>query len=418
MKYKRKLIPVNLMNIPAMESWLTDMAAEGLFLHSLGPYRAKFTEGEPKKLAYRIEPIPAEDHGFYVNNIRNAFVSSKDGKKALTVEEKNSRMIELYDEFGWQYIYPINQLFCVFRAKEENTPELHTDPVAQSEAYGRIYQRQKKGLLLTLPFFLAMILWCLYLTFWDDNLYYSVTSGSSLWFCALGLSITVFALSREVKAFRHIRDRLQEGIAMEHDTDWQKHAGFYKTIIILYHILLLCFAFSGFYWTRQWWDMPLQDAKQPLPYVSLETIETDPNFVLNEYDGWDNEVRFTTSFLDPTQYEIRQDGTVPDRRWNDDSGIYSPSISVEYHDLRFEFLAKPFYDAMIKWHIYDETGFARIYDENIDEGVCYGEDGSKKILFRKGDKVMAFFYYGHDDVMAHLSEIIALTDITYSKDKL
>lgn len=34
MKYKRKLIPVNLMNIPAMESWLTDMAAEGLFLHS------------------------------------------------------------------------------------------------------------------------------------------------------------------------------------------------------------------------------------------------------------------------------------------------------------------------------------------------------------------------------------------------
>ena len=46
MKYKRKLIPVNLMNIPAMESWLSDMAAEGFYLHSLGPYVAKFTEGD------------------------------------------------------------------------------------------------------------------------------------------------------------------------------------------------------------------------------------------------------------------------------------------------------------------------------------------------------------------------------------
>ncbi|MBR2851796.1 MAG: DUF2812 domain-containing protein [Anaerotignum sp.] len=104
MKYKRKLIPVNLMNIPAMESWLTDMAAEGLFLHSLGPYIAKFTEGEPRKLAYRIEPLPVEDQGYYINNIRNAFASSKDGKKSLTVEEKNQRMVELYDEFGWEQV--------------------------------------------------------------------------------------------------------------------------------------------------------------------------------------------------------------------------------------------------------------------------------------------------------------------------
>lgn len=418
MKYKRKLIPVNPMHIPAMESWLSDLAAEGLYLHSLGPYFAKFTEGTPRKLAYRIEPVPVEDHGFYVNNIRNAFASAKGGKKPLTVEEKNRRMTELYDEFGWEQVCKMNQLFYIFRAKEEDTPELHTDPVAQSEAYERIYHRQKKGLLLTLPFFLAMILWCLYLTVWDDNLYYAVTSGSSLWFCAFGLFITILALSREVKSFRHIRDRLQAGIAMEHDADWQKHAPYYKIRFVLYHILLLCIAFSGFYWTGQWWDMPLDEAKQPLPYVSLKTIETDPNFVLGEYDGWDNEVRFTSSFFDPIQYEIRQDGTVPDKRWNDDSGIYSPSIKVEYHDLRFQFLAKPFYDAMVKWHIYDETGLTYIYDNNIDEGVCYGENDSKKILFRKGDKVMAFFYYGHDDIMAHLPEIIALTDVTYSKEPL
>lgn len=418
MKYKRKLIPTNLMNIPAMESWLSDMASEGLYLHSLGPYVAKFTEGEPRKLAYRIEPLSAEDNGFYVNNIRNAFSAEKDGKKTLTVEEKNRRMTELYDEFGWEQVCKLSQLFYIFRAKEEDTPELHTDPVAQSEAYERIYQRQKKGLLLTLPIFLAMILWCLYLTVWDDNLYYSIKSGSSLLACVAGLAFTIFALFKEVKSFRHIRDRLQDGIAMEHDADWQKGSIFYKASILSYHLLLICMILYGYAQFGQRWDMSLAEANQPLPYLSLETIETDPNFILGEYDGWDNEVRFSTSFLAPIQYEIRQEGIVPDRRWNDDSGVYSPSIKVEYYDLRFEFLAKPFYDAMIKWHIYEEAGFAPIYDENIDEGVVYGENGSKKILFRKDDKVMAFFYYGHEDLMEHLPEIIALTDTAYVKDRL
>lgn len=418
MKYKRKRIPVNLMNIPAMESWLSDMVAEGYYLHSVGTYFAKFTEGEPRKLAYRIEPLPVEDHGFYVNNIRNAFSAEKDGKKPLTVEEKNRRMTELYDEFGWEQVCKLSQLFCIFRAKEEDTPELHTDPVAQSEAYERIYQRQKKGLLLTLPFFLAMILWCLYLTVWDDNLYYSVKSGSGLLVCAASLFFTVFALSKEAKSFRHIRDRLQDGIAMEHDADWQKGSIFYQASVLSYHLFLICLIIYGYAQLGQRWDMPLAEANQPLPYLSLETIETDPNFILGEYDGWDNEVRFSTSFFAPIQYEIRQEGTVPDKRWNDDSGVYSPSIKVEYYDLRFEFLAKPFYDAMVKWHIYDETGFAHVYDETIDEGVVYGESGSKKLFFRKGDQVMALFYYGHEDLMEHLPEIIALTDTVYAKDRL
>lgn len=418
MKYKRKLIPVNPMHIPALESWLSDLAAEGLYLHSLGPYRAKFTEGEPRKLAYRIEPIPVEDHGFYVNNIRNAFAPSKDGKKPLTVEERNRRMIELYDEFGWQYVCPMNQLFCVFRAKEEDTPEIHTDPVAQSAAYARIYQRQKKAFFITLPFFLAMVLWCLYLTLWDDNLFYTIKSGSALLPQTLLLVISMFTILQEIQSFRHIRDRLQSGIAMEHDADWRKGSFRYKAKIFAYHAFLLALLLHVYGLFGQSWRMPLEEANQPLPYVSLETIETDPNFVLNEYDGYNNKVHYWTSFFAPIQYEIRQEGTVPDKRWNDDSGIYSPSISVEYYDLRFEFLAKPFYDAMIKWHIYDETGFTRIYDETIDEGVTYGDGGSKKILFRKGDKVMAFFYYGQDDIMAHLPEIIALTDVAYSKDKL
>lgn len=87
--------------------------------------------------------------------------------------------------------------------------------------------------------------------------------------------------------------------------------------------------------------MPLQEANQPLPCISLETIETDSAFILGEYDAWDNEVRFRTSFLDPIQYEIRQEGSVPSKRWNDDSGVYSPSIKVEITICDSNFLQSP-----------------------------------------------------------------------------
>lgn len=55
MRYKRKSIPVALYDFAAFESWLEDMAQEGLFLVSLNGYGGKFRQGEPKKMTYRLE---------------------------------------------------------------------------------------------------------------------------------------------------------------------------------------------------------------------------------------------------------------------------------------------------------------------------------------------------------------------------
>lgn len=55
MHYKRRLIPVNLLDIPAVETWLADLAEKGLFLVSSGNYFAKFETAEPTKVTYRLE---------------------------------------------------------------------------------------------------------------------------------------------------------------------------------------------------------------------------------------------------------------------------------------------------------------------------------------------------------------------------
>ncbi len=55
MHYKRRLIPVNLLDIPAVETWLADLAEKGLFLVSSGNYFAKFA-GSNRKPVFTCRP--------------------------------------------------------------------------------------------------------------------------------------------------------------------------------------------------------------------------------------------------------------------------------------------------------------------------------------------------------------------------
>ena len=81
MHYKRRLIPVNLLDIPAVETWLADLAEKGLFLVSSGNYFAKFETAEPAKVTYRLEVTA------------NPFLrADPDNKKIL-----------FFQEFGWEY---------------------------------------------------------------------------------------------------------------------------------------------------------------------------------------------------------------------------------------------------------------------------------------------------------------------------
>ena len=54
-KIVRKVRPADYWRIGERESWLSDMAAQGLHLNKMGTYFAHFKRGEPKRMEYRIE---------------------------------------------------------------------------------------------------------------------------------------------------------------------------------------------------------------------------------------------------------------------------------------------------------------------------------------------------------------------------
>ena len=55
-KCKRKLLPAEPYEIDALESWFSDLSAEGLHVQKANALYATFTEGEKKRLLFRMEP--------------------------------------------------------------------------------------------------------------------------------------------------------------------------------------------------------------------------------------------------------------------------------------------------------------------------------------------------------------------------
>ena len=58
-KCKRRLLPAEPYEIDALESWFSDLSAEGLHVQKANALYATFIEGEKKRLLFRMEPKQA-----------------------------------------------------------------------------------------------------------------------------------------------------------------------------------------------------------------------------------------------------------------------------------------------------------------------------------------------------------------------
>ena len=101
MTYKRRFLPVEPYEVDALESWLSDCSAEGLFPEELNTVFATFIEKEPHRLRYRL--IPKKDSDSY------------------TPEQQGAAS---YEEHGWKFVASLGRYFFIYTA-EEGTAEIH-----------------------------------------------------------------------------------------------------------------------------------------------------------------------------------------------------------------------------------------------------------------------------------------------------
>ena len=121
MKCIRKFTPVSPYDIQGLESWLQDLALQGLYLEQFRPLFCTFYSDAAKRTRYRIEPH----------------------HRRLDDDLPRS-MLELYESYGWTCVGEIGRELLIFVTQEEDAPELHTNPELQGEQWRKLVRRLRR----------------------------------------------------------------------------------------------------------------------------------------------------------------------------------------------------------------------------------------------------------------------------------
>lgn len=117
----RKLISTEIWEPRGLETYLSEMEAEGLRLAKATGWFLYFEKTAPRRMRYRVEYIrhPSEE------------------------------LLTLYADCGWEYVAETNREVQIFRAPEDaEIPEIHTDAQMEANMYRHINRTARNSFLM------------------------------------------------------------------------------------------------------------------------------------------------------------------------------------------------------------------------------------------------------------------------------
>ena len=315
-KYRYRIPPCPACDIPAMESWLQDMAAKGLHLQKDGFFGllTSFEEGPPKKERFRLEPT--------------------DRRGGLFSEEYDpeDNAVQMLQEMGWSYRARRGQFF-VFSTDDPHAPELNTDPQVQAMTMaaltGFLWKKLRNSVILTI----------FYILFYFGDLLISgcLLLGTHLVLLFAGLMLWDLARRiRELVTIAGCHRRLKEGQPLAHRSDYRKSNRHYLSGKLLR--------------TALWVTLVFCTLSRVLPVVTDESYEpldgkTFPFHTLADYypdaaldhrnSLLESQVYVWSDLLAPENYDFSEYARV-----TTDGGTQDVWLSVNYHRTRWEWTAR------------------------------------------------------------------------------
>lgn len=393
-KCKRKLLPAEPYEIDALESWFSDLSAEGLHVQKANALYATFTEGEKKRLLFRMEPK------------QDGIFPALDESKA---EERNAQ----HKEKGWSFVCGLNRFYVY--AAEEGTADYFATP----EEEGAYYPDHLKGnkplnnkyaeLLLAL----LMIAGFIYITLRLTT--YEWVTGSTSPVCNPAFLLLVIFSGQRIRGAIKLQRSLAAGEPHHQPTDWQtarlrrKHRFHYVCVIgmitfLLLPLLPLVLSFS---------DRPIAEVKQPLPMISLAELENNPDFyAVDSYyqrdgnakeDWWEREANLVDSyptFGSPVDLAYNQAGRIPNQ--TDALGEpYESVLWVEYRRLA-PFLSPKEYIKEYLGRAYETYETTALEDTPFDYALLAKGKNHTKLYLVSGQTLLELhYYYGDADLTKH-----------------
>lgn len=320
MKEKKKIIrrfpPCSYMDIERLESWLTDMAAQGWHLKEIGIWKIVFIfeEGEPKNVRYRLEPR----------------------KGAWDGEMPEEAAQELFRDLGWEAITGFYR-FHIFRSLSADVPELNTDIAVQTITVKRLLRSTIIGGILALVC-IPICLWFL-LEEWYRSL---VTFG---W---IPVNIAVIAVLYagvqmviEIQQVSAITRKLKRNIPLDHNKPWKKGAFFHRLgaicLIILYLMPLFAYLARSSDILLNDYGKPLSDYQGDPPFVTIGDLCPEGEYAqkTESFGGYNIFTEYSTGAA-PKSMEWKEYAEVT----TPEGETYSGGIIINYHETSAKWIAR------------------------------------------------------------------------------
>lgn len=386
MKTVFRLPPCPDYDIEGTESWLTDLAAEGLHLAKDGFFLGIgcFEKGEPAAVRYRLEAAE-----------KPTSMWTDDGG----LPEDSA--VELSRAFGWDYVANRGQ-FYIYRTALPGALELNTDPAVQALSLDLVCKRQRGTFVGTLTNLLVLCI--LYPLLFTGGAFLLTVIALRTWLCLFGATLLLWNLGRglrELWYLHRLKALLQTGGHIDHGKAWRQKAAAYhlrtalrRALTLLWFVLLLLRLSTG---VSEEGKIPLAEYTGNPPFLTMEDLAADGGYALAEM-GFSNTVEIWSDFLAPVNYDWNEiaDLTLPDGR-HISGGLY-----LSYHEARTPALARAIAQEYIRKDRHDGTSLFHeskyeplpLSPLDVDFAAAYTNDlHFPTLVLQNGNKVMRAYWY-------------------------
>lgn len=393
-KCKRKLLPAEPYEIDALESWFSDLSAEGLHVQKANALYATFTEGEKKRLLFRMEPKQA------------GALSTLDKIKA---EERHAQ----HKEKGWSFVCKLDQFYVY--AAEEGTADYFATPEEEGAYYPDSLKGNKFFNFIHIENLVIVVLIAAYIFVLHRQTTYDWVEGFANPFCNLPVLFFAILAGRRSRGFVRLQNSLAAGEPHHQPTDWQaphlrrKHWLYQVWMLGIIAFIFLPFLPNVFSFS----DRPIAEVKQPLPMISLAELENDPDFYAvdsyyqrndgPEIEWWEREANLVSSyptFGSPVDLAYNQAGRIPNQ--TDALGEpYESVLWVEYRRLAF-FLSPKEYIKEYLGRAYETYETTALEDTPFDYALLAKGKNHTRLYLVSGQTLLELdYYYGDADLTKH-----------------
>lgn len=379
-----RLTPCPAYDVEGMESWLSDLAEEGLFLTQDGFFCGFgfFEKDTPRRVKYRLQASEVPG-GFFADN-----------------DEPDEEQQEITEAFGWEFVARRGE-FYIYRSKEEEVRELNTDPKVQELSLKMVQKRQNTAIFNCVLWGLlypigkskgAVLVPMLYMKTW----FYLFTAVLLLWFFVSSVKAALY--------YAGLRKRLKDGKPLNREKNRKQKAWWYPAKVILQ--IALCFIW-GCILLGNLGRTVLFEEKISLneyvgnpPFATLVSLTSNGTYQPGKNGYYDTFIEWSDPIA-PVNVLWEEYATIETQDGILRSGLWD----VDYHEMAWEWMAKLVASDYMKLDKERDFEFLYELDLGIDYAAVYKDDiFFTRVILREGTKVVrGCFYEYHNEQEQYLT---------------